>query len=291
MKIQNKQTKKSLFMLTIVAIVVILFTACHKDCYEGCDGYTTETVAISGQIKGVIIEGPWNVSITQSDTDNSAELQYCSSKKVKVTSQHLPNGYLKVKVTTRGAINIHHDDFKATIVAASLEKIEGSGACYISTFGHFGSLSNISLSGASVISGLSGDGTSLRIDLSGASNLKEFKFEGQKIDAYFSGASIGRFDNINIEEFILDCSGASNINCSGYAAKTSFNGSGASILKTLSLELENLDIDLSGASNAEATVNNKIKGRLSGASILKYKRATDVGDVHCSGSSKIIKLD
>jgi len=289
MKIQNKQTKKSLFMLTIVAIVVILFSACHKNCYDFCDEYTTEQVSLSGEILGVIVEGPWSVYITQNDTDNSALLEYCVGKKVKVTSQHLPNGYLKIRVTTRGATNIQHDDFKATIVAASLEKIEGSGATKISTYGHFSSLSNISLSGASGITGLSGEGNTLNIELSGASSLKDFTFEGKKIDAFFSGASVGRFD-IEVENFKLDCSGASSINCKGYAAKTTYNGSGASNLKTLDLESESLDIDLSGASSAEATVNNSIKGRLSGASILKYKRATDV-NVHCSGESKIIKLD
>ena len=286
----KNQTKTLSMLLILAAVISFLFSACHKHCDEGCDGYTTETVSITEPIIGVIIEGPWSVSITQSDTDNSAELKYCTSNKVKVTAQQLPNGYLKIRVTSR-LNRINFDDFKATIKATTLEKIEGSGACNIRTYGHFESLSNISLSGASIITGLSSEGTTVKIELSGASNLKEFTFEGKKIDANFSGASIGRFDNVQVEDLQFDCSGASNINCSGYAEKTSFNGSGASILKTLNLESENLYIDLSGASNAEVNVNKTIKGRASGASILKYRNNEGLNiNVSTSGGSKLIPI-
>ena len=291
MKNLIKQTKNSLFMLTIAGIVVILFSACRKDCYDcDCNEYVTETVSITEQIKGIIIEGPWNVSITQEDTDNSAVLKYCACKKVKVTAQQLPNGYVKIKLTTRN-VSIHHNDFQATIKASFLEKIEGSGATTIRTYGHFCSFNEIELSGASTINGLSSEGHIAKIRLSGASSLKEFTFEGQKIDAILSGASIAKIDNLTVENCTIDCSGASSFNGNGYAAKTSFNGSGASTLKTLDLESENLDIDLSGASSAEVAVNNTIKGNLAGASILKYKRAIDVSRVHVDASSRIIKLN
>jgi len=289
MKSSKNQIKKNLLMLTIVTIVVVLFSSCGQNCTH-CGEYATETISITGQIKGVIIDGPWNVSITQDNTENSAILTYCVCKNVKISAQQLSNGYVSIKLSNRSS-NIHHDDFQATIRASSLEKIEGSGATIIHTYGHFNSFNEIVLSGASIASGLSSEGQSAKIKLSGASSLKEFKFEGQRLDANLSGASTLRINHLDIEKFTVDCSGASSLTCSGYATTTSFNGSGASLLKALDLESETLDIDFSGASSAEVTVNNTIKGKLSGASILQYRRALDVSGVHLSGGSKIIRLD
>jgi len=240
----NNSIKLSL--LIVASIVAIQFSACKKE----CGNLTTEVVSIAEQIQGVIIEGPWEVSITQDDTDNSAVLEYCADW--KVSAKMLSNGYLHIKISSWGHSSHSNDVFRATIKAATLKKIEASGAADIRTYGHF-------------------TGTTTDVDLSGASEVN--------------------FNEINFEKCTVKCSGASTFKSSGYAAKTSFNGSGASHFKTLNLTSENLDIDLSGASEAEVTVNNAIKGKLSGASILRYKKAKDVSGVSTSGASKIIRLD
>ena len=267
MKNLTKQTKNGFILLMIAAIVAIQFSACKKSCSE----VTTEKVTITEKINGIIIEGPWEVTITQDSVDNSAELEYCTCLKNKVSVKLLSNGYLHIKVTSWDWNNYCCKIFRATVKATALETIEASGAAGIRVYGNFGSLEKITLSGASTVNGLSGEGTSAKITISGASTLRDFTFNGNSIDAEISGAS--------------------TFNGSGYVTHTNFIASGASNIKTLNLESENLDIDLSGASEAQVTVNNTIKGRLSGASTLKYKKATDVSGVHVSGGSKMIKIN
>jgi hypothetical protein len=310
----KNQLKPLFTMLIIAAFTAILFGACRKENCPDCKDVTTETIAISDKIVGIIIEGPWEVSITQNDSDNSAGIEYCTNFKNKITARIQPNGYLYLKLSPFNWCGKWNNlVLRATVNAAALEKIDAGGAAVIRTYGHFPSFKNISLSGASTINGLSCEGASAKIDLSGASlvkdfalvcegssvtidlsgasTLKDFTFTGISIDAELAGASDANIDNVNLEYCKVNCSGASDFSCKGYAAKTDFNGSGASYFKTLNLESENLDIDLSGASNAEVTVNNTIKGHLYGASILKYKKATDVSGVHVSGGSRIIRID
>jgi len=287
--INRKNQRKSLVLLAIAAIVAIEFSGCGKDCYE-CQVFTTEELSITDKITGIIIDGPWDVTITQEDTDNSAVLDYCVSEKSKVSARLLSNGYLHIRVSTRR--NVHHNDFRATIQAASLKKIEASGAASIRTYGHFCSLENISLSGASAVNGLSGEGFFAKIKLSGASTLKDFSFDGNSINADISGASNANFDNLNLEYCKVDCSGASVFAVrKAYVPECLFIGSGASSFKTRNLESENLVIHLSGASTAEVTVNNTITGSLTGASMLKYRKAVNVSGVSTSGASKISRLD
>ena len=238
---------RKLILLTIALIVAIQFSACRKE----CENLTTEEVSITGQIQGVIIEGPWDVTITQDSTNNNAVLEYCACEKNKVSAKLQSNGYLHIKISSWSHSHCN-DVFRATVNAVALKKIEASGATNIRTYGNF-------------------TGNSTDVDLSGASKVT--------------------MDGISVEYCSVNCSGASTFKCSGYAAETSFTGSGASNIKTLNLVSENLNIDLSGASEAEVTVNNAIKGRVSGASTLKYKRAKDVSGVSVSGGSKIIRLD
>jgi len=284
----KKQTKNLSLLLTIATIVAILLSACCKDDhYCKDDTLAQREVPVTDKIKGVIIEGAWEVAITQADTDNSAVLEYCASLEKKIKAELLPNGYLHIK--TSGNIKGRHT-FRANIKAAALEKIDASGAVIIRTYGQFGSLSTISLSGASKIDGLSCEGGTAKLTLSGASTLKDFIFNGNSIDANLSGASKATLDEVNIEQCKVDCSGSSTFDGSGYAAKTIFTGSGASNFKTLHLESENLGIELSGGSSAEVTVNKSIKGRLTGASTLRYRKATNV-NVDTEGGSKIIRID
>ena len=285
----NNPTKTPTLLLFIATIMILLFFAGCQD--QHCGDLTMEEITITNNIQGVIIEGPWHVTISQDSLENSAFLEYSLRDQKYVTAQLLPNGYLHIKLSASWKSSRYNCSYRATIKAMNLEKIEGSGATTILTSGHFANLNHITLSGASVINGLSCKGTSARIVLSGASTLKSFIFEGSDINAELSGASSATFDNVNLNYCEVKCTGASKFKSSGYAAKTSFTGSGASDFQTLNLESENLDIDLSGASEGVVRVNNTIKGRLSGASVLKYKKGANVSEVHLSGESRLIALD
>jgi len=282
--INKKNQRRSLILLAIATIIAIQFSACREKCRD----LITEEVSITDKIRGVIVEGPWQVVVTQDSNYNSAVLEYCVSKKTKVSAQLLPNGYLHIRLSLSGN-NYHDHDFRVNIQATSLEKIEVSGAAEVYPYGHFYSLGEISLSGASNVYGLMGEGNFAKIKLSGASSLQILRFDGNNIDADISGASQAYW-GINVRRCSVNCSGASIFYGDGYAEETSFTGSGASNLKTFDLESENLDIDLSGASIAEVTVNNTIKGRVTGASTLKYRKATNV-DVLSQGASTVMRVN
>jgi len=282
----KNQTKKSTLLLTIVAAIALFFSACDRDS-EKYDLIGKELI-IHDAIKGIVIDGPWEVTFTQDDENNSAFIQYNVPDK-KIRADLWPDGYLHIFIYNLS--NYRNVKLKATIKAATLEKIDGSGAAIIYTYGNFNSSADISLSGASILDGYACEGDNEVIYLSGASIMKRCSFKGKSIDATLSGSSNVFYSNIEVERCTVKASGASIFNGSGYAEKTDFNGSGSSTFLTFELASENLDIDLSGASNGEVTVNHKIKGTLSGASILKYKKAEDISGVSTTGGSKIIKVN
>ena len=278
----------SLILLGTAFLVAVVFSACRNEC-RSCKDLTVEELSIPKDIRGVIIEGAWDVIITQDSSENTASIEYCKGLKGKITHTLLPNGYLHIKLSLSGS-QCYDGVFRANINAVCLERIEASGASDIRTYGHFCSLKDISLSGASSVNGLSCEGFAAKIDLSGASILKAFTFFGNSIDAEISGASEMRFNTIDIDYCAVNLSGASIFSGGGYAVKTIFDASGASDFKTFNLESENLDIDLSGASEAEVTVNNTIKGRITGASTLRYRGGANVSGVSTSGASSIKPL-
>jgi len=282
----KNQTKKSTLLLTIVAAIAILFSACGND-YENHELIGKELI-INEAIKGIVIEGPWEVTFTQDDENNSAFIQYNVPDK-KIRAELWSDGYLHIFIYN--LTNYRNVKLKATIKAATLERIDGSGAAIIYTYGNFNSSTDITLSGASLLDGFVCEGDKEVINLSGASIMKKCSFKGKSIDATLSGSSNVFYSNIGVERCKVKASGSSIFNGSGYAEETNFNGSGSSTFLTFELESENLDIDLSGASNGEVTVNHKIKGVISGGSILKYKRAEDISGVSTTGGSKIIKVN
>ena len=204
-------------------------------------------IKITDEIKGVIIEGPWEVTITQDDSNNSATVEH-NLPDSKVTTELRSNGYLHLKAN--GVSRCLSKTLNATISATSLEKIKASGAATIKAHGTFTSDCDISISGAS------------------------------KIDIH----------DLKLNRLKVNASGASHVYGNGYATETSIIGSGSSHLNMYDLESDNLTINLSGASSVEATVNQTIKGSLSGASSLRYKNAEDVSRVSTSGGSKVIQV-
>lgn len=282
----KNQTKKLSLLLAIAAVFAILFGACCKD-YENYD-LVKKDLSITGKIKGVVIEGPWEVTITQDDENNSAFIEY-NVPESKIKAELRPNGYLHIKLYNLN--NYRNVKLKANIKAVALEVVEGSGATHFYTYGQYVNSSDITLSGASTLDGFLCEGDRIELDLSGASKLKKCAFKGKRINAKLSGSSDAIFSSVEVDRCTVNASGASKFSASGYSEEINFTGSGSSDFYTFELESENLDVDLSGASKGEVTVNHKIKGNLSGASTLSYKRATDVSNVTLSGGSNITKVD
>jgi len=293
------------FILLAVAVVLLFVlpvkSSCHHDRFyykfkekesefverESRIAGGIQEIQITGEIKGVIVEGPWEVFITQNDTNNNAVIEY-NVPENKITTELRPNGYLLIRASSVGSN--YKKMLRAAIHASLLEKIEAYGAATLNVDGQFTSHCDVTLSGASRMDGLSCEGSYANVALRGASKLKNFTFTGNHLDVDASGASKIDFLTMNVNKCEVDLSGASFFNGNGIATKSSFKGSGASSFKTFNLESENLKIELSGASSAEVNVNQAITGRLSGASILKYKNAENVRGVSTSGGSKITSI-
>ena len=283
---KDRRIRQKFARFAFAATVTLVFIACTKD-----NRLTQEEIPITDKIKGIIVEGPWEVVVTQDDVNNHVSLEYCVGEKNRISARLLPNGYLYLKISGRG--NLGNKIFRARVQVATLEKIEASGAARIRSYDNFMSMnSDISLSGASSLNGLVVCFGELNITISGASRLKDLTFFGKSINANLSGASDLSLKYGEIDfDCTVDCSGASIFTGSkGSASKCSFTGSGASSFKARNFESDNLDIDLSGASMAEVTVNNTIKGSLTGASTLKYRKATNV-NVSTHGGSKVTRVN
>ena len=227
-------------ILLSIAIVISLFLI------PGCGEMTTMEVNNPELIKGIVADGPWDITVYQSER---AKVNIDYKDSYDITAVVKSDGYLhlKVKFDIRPTFR---KNFKAVVEIPNIEHIKASGACDISFNGTF-------------------EGDRCRIDLNGASNVKHFDFYGRSLD--------------------LDLDGASKCSMSGEANHVKMSGGGASDIHMYNLTTETLDINLSGASDAEITVNERITGKISGASTLKYRGNADRSGVKTSGASDIKK--
>ena len=230
---------KSVFLTTF--IVICLFSL------PGCGEMTNLEINNPEHIKGIVADGPWDITVYQSETPN-AYIDYKDS--YDITAEVRSDGYLHLKVKHRYLRPNLRKDLKVVIEMPYIEHIKASGACDISLYGEF-------------------EGDHCRINLNGASDIKKFDFYGNSLN--------------------LDLDGASGCNMSGEVNHVKMSGSGASDFHMYNLTTETLDVNLSGASDAEITVNERITGKLSGASTLKYRGNADRSDVKTSGASDIKK--
>lgn len=157
------------------------------------------------------------------------------------------NGILNISYEGGGFRFNGDRKLRAYISFASLQSLEGSGACDF------------------IINGIYKAG-SVKIKLSGACDIKG------KID----------FDNLQ-----LDVSGASTVKVNGNVRNIKIKASGASDVKNYDLVVDNCIADISGASDVKITVNNSLTVKASGASSLNYKGNPEKKDASSTGASNI----
>jgi len=167
-----------------------------------------------------------------------------------ITAEVRSDGYLHLKVKPHILRPNLKKNFKATVEIPSIEYIKGSDAANFSFNGNF-------------------EGDHCKIDLSDASDVRHFNYHGNTLEINLKDAS--------------DCS----INGKGNHVK--IYGSDASNVKMFNFTTETLDITLKDASDAEITVNERITGKLSDVSGLKYRGNADVSGVKTNDASKIKK--
>lgn len=127
------------------------------------------------------------------------------------------------------------------------------------------------------------------LEVSGACDVKiDGVLKGSKLKVVLSGASSFKGE-VDVNEMIVDQSGASNSNVKGRATNIDIEVSGASDFKGFDLVTENCKAEASGASDIRITVNKDLKVKASGASDVEYKGSALISDFSTSGASSLKK--
>jgi len=128
------------------------------------------------------------------------------------------------------------------------------------------------------------------LDLSGACDVwAEEKLAFDRLEMECSGAS--EIDlKINATYIEFDFSGASEIKLEGEAGEIDLDCSGASEFYAEEFEVENYTIDCSGASSCRLFVTNKLDVESSGASSIRYKGNPQIINKDVSGAASIKEM-
>ena len=127
------------------------------------------------------------------------------------------------------------------------------------------------------------------LEVSGACDIKiDGVLKTSKLKIELSGASSFKGE-VDVNEMIVDQSGASSSNVKGRATNIDIEVSGASDFKGFDLVTENCKAEASGASDIRITVNKDLKVKASGASDVEYKGSALISDFSTSGASRLKK--
>ena len=130
----------------------------------------------------------------------------------------------------------------------------------------------------------------LRLRRIGASGASQVRVEGQVTDDLTvdaSGASEIEIGSVELDELVLDVSGASQVSIEGTAGHLRADVSGSSRIALFGVEADEAEVDVSGESVAELTVLDRIEGRASGASSVRYRGEPDRVISDESGASSV----
>ena len=126
-----------------------------------------------------------------------------------------------------------------------------------------------------------------KAEVSGAVDIvTENKINLNDFSLHTSGASDIRMD-LSAQKLGLDCSGASKLRLSGSAVDVTAELSGACDIYGFDLICENFTVDMSGAGKAQIHVTKKIYAEISGAGSIRYKGNPTVINQSVSGAGSI----
>jgi hypothetical protein len=234
----NKMKAKIIFFLFVC---ITLSPGCMRD-------RTKEQKEISNpsSIKGVIVEGAWNVHIFQ-DENAAAHIEYSAFLEDKIVAEVRGDGYLYLKV--KNVIGVKRTDLTAIINTSVIELLEASGSSYITVSGAF-------------------RGQSCKVDLGGASKVKEFEYHGENVEVYLGGSSecsmMGEANSTRVS-----LSGSSDAYMLNFTTKTLDIKSGGASYTDISIK-EKATGNLSGASTLKYRGDADVSEvKLSGSSKIK----------------------
>ena len=194
--------KKFFNALIVAAMLSVLSTGCTKDRET-----ISKNVNVQGNIKGIVIDGSWQVNVFQDD-NCSATIDYSAFLEGKIVAEVRSDGYLYLKCSKNG--NIRRDDLVATVSLTNLELIDMSSAAEITLNGNYlGDKLKINMENASEIKKLNYTGNSVEIGISDAARCT-ISGEVQSASISGSGASSFYMLNTSTSDLNINLSSASN---------------------------------------------------------------------------------
>jgi len=172
----------------------------------GCGEMTDMEINNPEFIKGVVVDGPWDVTVYQSETAK-AHIDYRDS--YNITAEVRNDGYLYLKAKKHLNSN-WRKDLKAVIEIPYIEYIKASGACDISFNGKFeGKICNVDMDNASDVKHFEyyGDTISLNIDDASGCSMQG---EANHVKISGKGASDTHMFNLTTETLDINLSGSSD---------------------------------------------------------------------------------
>jgi len=126
-----------------------------------------------------------------------------------------------------------------------------------------------------------------KAELSGAVDIfTDGKLNLNEFTLHTSGASNCKME-LGGKKLDLDCSGASKLTLSGSITDVSADISGAGDIFAFDLLTENFTLDLRGAGKAQINVSKKISAEISGAGNVRYKGSPAIINQSVSGAGSI----
>jgi hypothetical protein len=224
--------KKYLLLLSVAAGFLAASSSCKLNVMKGEGKKITSAPAIA-PFDAIDIEIPLKVSISLQDGSVPGVQINGYENIMHHIKTRVENNMLHIYCDLGEIWSVDYDDFTTEITLPSLQALTLSGAPVADIHGNIA-------------------GGSFKLDISGAGKVS--------------------IDNINVDKFTSQVSGAADIEVKGGAAKfASYEISGAGKIIAFPLQSNETDVNISGAGKGEITALTKLSASISGAGIIKYK--------------------
>ncbi len=240
---QNSIPKKFQMNYFFVLLLTAFFTTTYGQTIINDKNAEIRNV---GDFWGIKVSGGIDVYLSQS-SENALAISASTQKMKDDIDTRIVNGILVISYNSKSYSMKGKRNLRAYISFKNLQSLEGNGAC---TFNIQETLKS----------------NAFKINLSGACELK------------------GKMD---VKDMDAKLSGASTVKASGKVTNLKLEASGASDMKNFDLQVENFIADLSGASDVKILISNSITVKASGASSLNYSGNPEKVTVHTSGASSV----
>ncbi len=234
-------------MKSAVSLIFLLLTTICANAQNVVYDENAE-IRVVGEFTGIEVSGTVSLYLSQGNTQGVAvsagDFKYNNKIKTEVK-----NGVLHISVEGGmwNGFNWANKKLKAYVTVINLNRIEASGATYVSTSGTIKS-------------------DALKLEISGASEIK---------------------GELNVAKLNIDVSGASVAKLTGRAGNAIIDASGAATIGGYNFEIDSCKASTSGASGVRVFVKDQLIADASGGSFIYFKGTPLSTNLNSSAGSTI----